>query len=79
MKRCKNTLWIWFLATRKPKDYGFKELEDWIEIGASPRATVGFPKAAKALAWLEGRSFVSLDDIKRLSPAILKTSNHSLL
>ena len=60
------------LATRNPKNYGFPELSSLIEIGASPRATVGFPKAAKALAYLEGRDFVSLDDIKRLSFLILR-------
>lgn len=60
------------LATRKPKNYGFPELSSLIEIGASPRATVGFPKSAKALAYLEGRDFVSLDDIKRLSFLILR-------
>ena len=60
------------LATRNPKNYGFPELNALIEIGASPRATVGFPKAAKALAYLEGRDFVSLDDIKRLAFLILR-------
>ena len=60
------------LATRNPKSYGFPELNALIEIGASPRATVGFPKAAKALAYLEGRDFVSLDDIKRLAFLILR-------
>ena len=60
------------LATRKPKNFGFPELSSLIEIGASPRATVGFPKAGKALAYLEGRDFVSLDDIKRLSFLILR-------
>ena len=60
------------LATRKPKNFGFPELSPFIEIGASPRATVGFPKAGKALAYLEGRDFVSLDDIKRLSLLILR-------
>lgn len=60
------------LATRNPKHYGFPELEDWIEIGASPRATVNFPKAAQALAFFEGRNFVSIDDIKRLAVPILR-------
>ena len=60
------------LTTRKPKNYGFPELDSLIEIGASPRATVGFPKAVKALAYIEGRDFVSLDDIKRLAFLILR-------
>lgn len=60
------------LATRKPKNYGLPELSSLIEIGASPRATVGFPKAGRTLAYLEGRDFVSLDDIKRLAFLILR-------
>jgi len=60
------------LATRFPKNYGFPELESLIAIGASPRATVNFPKATKALAYLEGRNFVSIDDVKRLAPSILR-------
>ena len=60
------------LATRSPKNYGFPELKSWIAVGASPRATVNFPKAAKALAYLEGRDFVSIDDIKRLALLILR-------
>ena len=60
------------LATRNPKQYGFPEIEDWLEIGASPRATVNFPKAIQALAFFEGRNFVSLDDVKRLALPILR-------
>ena len=60
------------LATRNPKHYGFPELEDWIEIGASPRATVNFPKAVQTLAFFEGRNFVSMDDVKRLALPILR-------
>ncbi len=60
------------LATRSPKHYGLPELEDWIEVGASPRATVNFPKAARAMAFFEGRNFVSIDDVKRLAFPILR-------
>ena len=60
------------LATRRPKEYGFPDLEAYIEIGASPRATVCFPRAAKALAFIEGRDFVSIEDIKRLALSVLR-------
>ena len=36
------------LASRNPKNYGFPEIKSWIDLGASPRATVNFPKAGKA-------------------------------
>ena len=60
------------LASRKPKNYGFSELEALIEVGASPRATVNFPRAIQALAFFEGRDFVSIDDVKRIAPSILR-------
>lgn len=60
------------LATRDPDQYALPELKQWIEIGASPRATVNFPKAAKALAFFEGRQFVSMDDIKKIALPILR-------
>ena len=60
------------LATRAPRDYGLPELESSIELGASPRATVSFPKAGQALALLEGKDFVSMDNIKKLALPILR-------
>ena len=60
------------LATRNPENYGLPELEDLIEIGASPRATVNFPKAIKTLAFFEGRNFVSMDDVRKLALPILR-------
>lgn len=60
------------LATRHPKNYALPELEDLIEVGASPRATVNLPRAAQALAFFEGRNFVSIDDVKRVAVPILR-------
>ena len=42
-----------------------------IELGASPRATLGLYRAAQALAALNGRGYVLPDDVKRLAPAVL--------
>lgn len=50
------------LATRSPADYGDK-LIDWIEFGASPRATIALDRCARAHAWLHERDFVSPDDV----------------
>jgi len=71
-QKIQNYMIQFVLATRQAKNYGLPELESLIEIGASPRATVAFPKAAKALAYLEGRDFVSLDDVKRMAFLILR-------
>jgi MoxR-like ATPase len=42
-----------------------------IELGASPRATLGLFRAAQCLAAIKGRAYVLPDDIKRLAPAVL--------
>ena len=42
-----------------------------VDLGASPRATIGLYHTAQALAALSGRSFVLPDDVKRLAPAVL--------
>lgn len=43
-----------------------------LSIGASPRAAVLWLRAAKAQAWLTGRTFVTPDDIKAVAPALLR-------
>ncbi len=60
------------LATRYPKDYGLEKIAPLVEFGASPRASINFVKAAKAKAFLSGRSYVIPDDIKGLAPDILR-------
>lgn len=55
-------------ATRVPH----KETEGLIQLGASPRASLFLVQAAKALAFLSGRSFVTPEDVKALSPEILR-------
>jgi MoxR-like ATPase len=45
-------------ATRKPKDFGLKELEHYIMFGASPRASINLILTARALAFVRGRNYV---------------------
>jgi MoxR-like ATPase len=60
-------------ATREPKARKeLRELESMIAIGASPRATISLAKAAKAKAFIEGRGFVSPDDVKAVALDILR-------
>jgi MoxR-like ATPase len=42
-----------------------------VELGASPRATLGLYRSAQALAGIRGRGYVLPDDVKRLAPAVL--------
>ncbi len=59
------------LATRKPEAYG-KDLEKWLEYGASPRATIGLDRCARAHAWLDDRDYVTPDDIQSLAFDVLR-------
>lgn len=60
-------------ATRNPKEFkNLKDMENQIECGASPRATIYLARAAKAHAFLEGRGFVTPDDVKAIGKDILR-------
>lgn len=45
-------------ATRYPERYD-KDLRKWIQIGASPRGTIGLDKCSRTYAWLKGRDYVA--------------------
>ncbi len=47
-------------------------LDGQIQYGASPRASIGIDRAARAHAWLEGRDFVGPEDIQAVAPDILR-------
>jgi MoxR-like ATPase len=59
------------LATRDASRYG-EELADWIEYGASPRATMALDRCARAYAWLNNRDYVVPEDIQLLAPDVLR-------
>jgi MoxR-like ATPase len=59
------------MATRQPEAYD-AELASWIEYGASPRATIGLDRCARAHAWLLGKDFVSPDDVKAMAYDVLR-------
>ena len=63
-------------ATRQPSDAGLPDLAPLIEYGASPRASIYLIRAAKAHAFLQGRSYVMPEDIKALGFDLLR---HRLL
>lgn len=58
-------------ATREPAAYGL-DLKDFIEYGASPRATICLTRAAKAYALIKGRDYVVPQDIKSIGPDVLR-------
>lgn len=59
------------LATRDPSAYG-DDLAQWVQYGASPRASIALDRCARAHAWLAGRDFVSPDDIQTMAFDVLR-------
>ncbi len=59
------------VATRDPGPYS-EELSRWIRYGASPRATIGIERCARAHAWFAGRDYVSPEDIQAIAPDVLR-------
>ena len=59
------------LATRNTQAYG-GDLALWLDYGASPRATIALDRCSRALAWLEGRDFVTPDDIRAVAHDVLR-------
>ena len=51
------------LATRDPERHGFPELKGRLEYGASPRATLGIVRAARAMAMIRGRTWATAQDV----------------
>ncbi|MDX9788824.1 MAG: MoxR family ATPase [Desulfobacterales bacterium] len=58
-------------ATRKPGDYHI-DIADYIQFGASPRATIYLSQIARAYAFLQGRAYVTPQDIKTIAPDVLR-------
>lgn len=59
------------LATRNTQAYG-GDLALWLDYGASPRATIALDRCSRALAWLEGRDFVTPDDVRAVAHDVLR-------
>jgi MoxR-like ATPase len=59
------------VATRDPQKYGL-DLDEFIEYGASPRATIFLAVASKAYAFLKGRGYVTPQDVKSIGMDVLR-------
>jgi MoxR-like ATPase len=58
-------------ATRDPAPYD-EQLADRVSFGASPRATIALDRCARAHAWLEGRDYVSPQDVHAIAHDVLR-------
>ncbi|HEY5824739.1 MAG TPA: MoxR family ATPase [Cyclobacteriaceae bacterium] len=63
-------------STRKPKEYKLDNEAQYIQFGASPRASINLNLSAKALAYMEGRDYVLPEDIKEVAMDVM---NHRIL
>lgn len=63
-------------ATRRPLEYKLEKEAQYIQFGASPRASINLNLAAKAQAFLEGREYVLPEDIKEVAADVM---NHRIL
>ncbi len=59
-------------ATRDPKGFKLEQMENYIETGVSPRATINLKTVARALAFLAGRGFVTPDDVKAAALDVMR-------
>ena len=60
------------LTTRNPGNNGLSDLKPFIAFGASPRAGINLIMAARAHAFIQGRGFVTPEDIKLIAPDVLR-------
>ncbi|MCG9560313.1 MoxR family ATPase [Vibrio chagasii] len=63
------------MATRQPKQYS-DQLDQWLDMGVSPRATIALDRCARAHAWLAGRDYVTPQDAQTMAFPVLR---HRLL
>ena len=59
-------------ATRNPTKHGLEDLSQLIQYGASPRATINLILASKARAFLEGRGYITPEDVRYIGIDVLR-------
>jgi MoxR-like ATPase len=69
--KVKNYIVDIVMASRQPEKYKL-DIKDYIAYGASPRATIYLNMAGRAHAFLQGRAYVTPDDIKSIGPDVLR-------
>ena len=59
------------VTSRDPSRYDVVN-QDWVRFGASPRGTIALDRCARAHAWLQGRDFVTPEDVKAIAHDVLR-------
>lgn len=68
----KNYIVELVMATRTPAEYGLGHLSSLISVGGSPRATISLIRASKAHAFINGRGYVTAEDVKAIAYGVLR-------
>ncbi|HEX5172458.1 MAG TPA: AAA family ATPase [Cyclobacteriaceae bacterium] len=63
-------------ATRHPREFQLNEQAQYIQFGASPRASINLNLSAKAIAYMDGRDYVLPEDIKEVAVDVM---NHRII
>ena len=59
-------------ATRYPEKYSLKDIKDYIEFGASPRASINLALASRANAFIKHRGYVIPEDVRAVAFDVLR-------
>jgi len=59
-------------ATRNPSEYGLKDIQEYIQFGASPRVSIDMFKAVKAMAFMRGKDFVTPVDVAYIAKELMR-------
>ncbi|WP_285163119.1 AAA family ATPase [Shewanella goraebulensis] len=59
------------MTTRFPQQFKDSELQNWIQVGASPRATIALEKCARTHAFIKGKNYVDPDDVRAVVNSVL--------
>ena len=59
-------------ASREPDQYGLRDLESLLSMGASPRASIFLSRTSRAHAFLEGRGFVTPEDVRAVAMDVMR-------
>jgi MoxR-like ATPase len=58
-------------ATRFPEKIN-KDLDKWLDYGGSPRASISLDKCARVVAWMDGRNYITADDVRYIVHDVLR-------
>ena len=75
-QKVKNYIVDIVMATREPTVYGLGRLDKLVTVGGSPRASLSLVRSAKAHAFLRGRGFATVEDVKAV---VYKVLRHRLI